>query len=80
MEEEDEEEGGVMMGLPMAIGGGDRHRASQGGYDVGNKAGGGRPHPRAVPQLFELSDELGGQGASGLRWSPVTVFDDQVCF
>lgn len=29
-------------------------------------------------RLFELADELGGQGTSGLRWSHLPIFDDQV--
>ena len=47
-----------------------------GGVGEGER-GGGDP----LPKLFELADELGGQGASGLRWSQLTVYDDQVrCF
>lgn len=33
---------------------------------------------QARPKLFELADELGGQGKSGLRWSQLSIFDDQV--
>lgn len=33
---------------------------------------------QAHPKLFELADELGGQGKSGLRWSQQSMFDDQV--
>ncbi|CAM9752344.1 unnamed protein product, partial [Laminaria digitata] len=49
-------------------------RAGGAGGGVGEgERGGGDP----LPKLFELSDELGGQGASGLRWSQLAVYDDQ---
>ncbi|CAN0276779.1 unnamed protein product, partial [Hapterophycus canaliculatus] len=38
---------------------------------------GGRRDADGVPKLFELADELGGQGTSGLRWSHLAIFDDQ---
>lgn len=54
---------------------------------IGGGAGGaapvGGPGARGgcdadVSRLFEMADELGGQGASGLRWSELAIFDDQV--
>ncbi|CAM9907062.1 unnamed protein product [Ectocarpus sp. 6 AP-2014] len=40
--------------------------------------GRGRGRDTSVPRLFELSDELGlGHGASGMRWSQLSIFDDQ---
>lgn len=41
---------------------------------------GGRRGAGSLPRLFELADELGGVGTSGLRWSELAMFDDQVCF
>lgn len=82
-EDDDEIEERAAMGLaPLGEG-----RPSSLGVGVGAGLGlGGRGGPGRdadVPRLFELSDELGGQGASGLRWSQLAIFDDQVrglCF
>lgn len=73
-DEDDENEERLAMGLsPLREG-----RPSSLG--VGVRAGRGRD--ASVPRLFELSDELGlGHGTSGMRWSQLSIFDDQVgCF
>lgn len=73
-EEDDEHEERVAMGLsPLGEG-----RPSALGVPESG-AGGGRGADDA-PKLFELADELGGQGTSGLRWSHLAIFDDQVRF
>lgn len=70
--EEDEER--VAMGLSPL---GEGRPSSLGGVGGAGLRGRGR-RDADVPRLFELSDELGGQGASGLRWSQLAIFDDQV--
>ncbi|CAM9914628.1 unnamed protein product [Scytosiphon promiscuus] len=69
-EEEDEHEERVAMGLsplgearPAALGAPESGAGGRGGGDI--------------PKLYELADELGGQGTSGLRWSHLAIFDDQ---
>lgn len=80
MDEEEDDGGCLIMGLsalgeerPEPLLGVPPGRVGVGGVGEGER-GGGDP----LPRLFELADELGGQGASGLRWSQLTVFDDQV--
>lgn len=74
-DDDDEDEERLAMGLsPLREG-----RPSSLGVGVRS---GGRGRDASVPRLFELSDELGlGYGASGMRWSQLSIFDDQVgCF
>lgn len=84
--EEDEDGGCLIIGLPTmgeegppSLLGRPGERVNGGeslsGAAVGGDHGGGGG---ARPQLFELEDELGGQGSSGLRWIEVSIFDDQV--
>lgn len=81
--EMEEEDGCLIMGL-SAMGGErpslleERACLMEGMGGVGGGRGGGRGRG-SLPRLFELADELGGQGSSGLRWSQLAIFDDQVC-
>lgn len=71
-EDDDEHEERVAMGLSPL---GEGRPSSLGGPESG---GGGGRDAENLPKLFELADELGGQGTSGYRWSHLAIFDDQV--
>lgn len=75
MEEDGDDEDCLLMRLREARTSSGLEPGSVGCGTVG--AGRGRG-AQARPKLFELADELGGQGKSGLRWSQLSVFDDQV--
>lgn len=79
-EEGDEEnEERLAMGLAPLGEGRPSSSVSVGGGAAGAGAEGARGRDADITRLFELADELGGQGASGLRWSELAIFDDQVC-
>eukprot|EP00903_Cladosiphon_okamuranus_P006522 g6373.t1 len=76
--EEDENEERLAMGLsPLGEGRPSSMGIVGGGGGAAGLVGRGGGRDANVPRLFELSDELGGQGVSGLRWSQLTIFDDQ---
>ena len=75
MDEEDDES--LTMRLSDARGPSLMESESLGSFSAIGGAGRGRER-QVRPRLFELADELGGQGKSGLRWSQLSIFDDQV--